>query len=422
MTARIVAFLCAMGGLFAAVSIPADEYRTRRAKVQARLAEDHGVLVLYGDTEDERGNLRSRFFQEPSFYYLTGWTEPGAVLLLTEDDEYLFLPARSEIRDTYTGRRAGADDANVRTVTGFKEVLPANKFEITLFQKLESAKKIYAILNINRTSKLKRLVGTRPIENFAPLVFPLRQVKSKAELVMMQHTIDVSIAAHRAAWDRAASGLFEYQIGATMVNVYSEAGCERSAYPPIIGSGPNSTVLHYNRNDRRMDGGEVLLMDVAGECSMYAADITRTIPVSGKFSKRQRELYEILLGAQRAAIAAVKPGMLLAREGDKSLFKIAVEYLNANGKSLRGEPLGKYMTHGIGHHVGLEVHDPGLPQMPLEPGNVITIEPGIYIPEEGIGIRIEDMLLVTADGSRVLTDALPKEPDAIEKILHARKK
>lgn len=155
---------------------------------------------------------------------------------------------------------------------------------------------------------------------------------------------------------------------------------------------------------------------------MYAADITRTIPVSGKFSKRQRELYEILLGAQRAAIAAVKPGMLLAREGEKSLFKIAVEYLNANGKSLRGEPLGKYMTHGIGHHVGLEVHDPGLPQMPLEAGNVITIEPGIYIPEEGIGIRIEDMLLVTADGSRVLTEALPKEPDAIEKILHARKK
>jgi len=422
MTARIVAILCMIGGLSAAISVPADEYRARRAKVQTRLAEDHGVLVLYGDTEDERGNLRSRFFQEPSFYYLTGWVEPGAVLLLTEDDEYLFLPARSEIRDTYTGRRAGADDANIKTVSGIKNVLPASKFEITLFQRLESAKKIYALLNINRTSKLKKLVGARPIENFAPLVFPLRQVKSNSELAMIQHSIDVSIDAHRAAWARAASGLFEYQIGATMVSVYSEAGCERSAYPPIIGSGPNSTVLHYNRNDRRMDSGDVLLMDVAGECSMYAADITRTIPVSGKFSKRQRELYDILLGAQYAAIAAVKPGMLLAREGEKSLFKVAVEYLNAHGKSLRGEPLGKFMTHGIGHHVGLEVHDPGLPQMPLEVGNVITIEPGIYIPEEGIGIRIEDMLLVTADGARVLTGVLPKEPDAIEKILHARKR
>jgi len=422
MTARMLAILCAMGGWSAAISVPADEYRARRAKVQTRLAEDHGVLVLYGDTEDERGNLRSRFFQEPSFYYLTGWVEPGAVLLLTEDDEYLFLPARSEIRDTYTGRRAGADDANIKSVSGIRTVLPASKFEITLFQRLESAKKIYALLNINRTSKLKKLVGARPIENFAPLVFPLRQVKSKSELAMIQHSIDVSVDAHRAAWARAASGLFEYQIGATMVSVYSEAGCERSAYPPIIGSGPNSTVLHYNRNDRRMDSGDVLLMDVAGECSMYAADITRTIPVSGKFSKRQRELYDVLLGAQEAAIAAVKPGMLLAREGEKSLFKIAVDYLNAHGKSLRGEPLGKFMTHGIGHHVGLEVHDPGLPQMPLEAGNVITIEPGIYLPEEGIGIRIEDMLLVTADGARVLTGALPKEPDAIEKILHARKR
>ncbi|MBM3784560.1 MAG: aminopeptidase P family protein [Acidobacteria bacterium] len=422
MVLRALALLGAIGGLCAASGVSSGEYQQRRAKVRARLAADEGLMVLYGATEDERGSLRSRFFQESNFYYLTGWQEPGAVLLLSPTDEFFFLPPRSEIRDLYTGRRAGPGDDSPRHVTGFANIQAVSRFEVTLFQQLEKAKKIYGLLNINKTSRLKRLVGQRPVESLAPIVFPLRQVKSPGELALLQRSIDVSIDAHRAAWHRTAAGVFEYQLGATMVNVYSEAGCERSAYPPIIGSGPNSTVLHYNKNDRRMDSGEIVLMDVGGECAMYAADLTRTIPVSGTFTPRQREIYEVVLGAQRAALKALKPGMKLGREGENSLFKIAQEYMNANGKSLRGDPLGKYFAHGLGHHVGLDVHDPGLPDMPLEEGNVVTIEPGIYIPEEGIGIRIEDMVLVTKDGGRVLSDGLPKEPREIEKILHARKK
>ena len=410
--------LCGLSAL-AVDGIKPDEYRQRRDKVRERLAKDKGILVLYGANEEEKGDLRSRFFQEANFYYLTGWTEPGARLLLTPTSEYLFLPARNEVKERFTGRKLVPGDPNT---TGVTNLLAQKQFELTLFQNLENAEKVYALISPGRPTPLPRQTRSPAIESAGSLIFPLRQIKSPAELALIQHSADVSITAHKAAWQRAASGLFEYQVGATMTNVYFEAGCERSSYPPIIGSGPNSTILHYNRNDRRMDSGEVLLMDVAGECSMYGADITRTIPINGKFSDRQREIYEIVLGAQRAAIAAIKPGMRLAKETENSLHKIAFDYINTHGKTLKGEPLGKYFTHGLGHHVGLDVHDPGAPSQPLEAGNVITIEPGIYIPEESLGVRIEDMLLVTETGSRLLTGALPSEPEAIEKILNDRKR
>jgi Xaa-Pro aminopeptidase len=212
-----------------------------------------------------------------------------------------------------------------------------------------------------------------------------------------------------------APGLSEYQIAAVLWNTYIENGCEGVAYSPIVGSGPNSTVLHYSSNQRRMDRGEVVVMDAAAQCDEYASDITRTVPVSGKFTARQREIYQVVLGAQKAAIAALKPGIRMAGQGD-SLTKIARDYMNAHGKDLHGEGLGKYFIHGLGHPVGLQVHDPNI-DGPLEAGMVVTIEPGIYIPEENIGIRIEDVVLVTEDGAKVLSAALTREPDEIEKAL-----
>jgi Xaa-Pro aminopeptidase len=158
-------------------------------------------------------------------------------------------------------------------------------------------------------------------------------------------------------------------------------------------------------------------MDAAAECSGYASDITRTIPVGGKFSKRQREIYEVVLAAQKAAITAVKPGMTLLKDTPNSLYKVAYDYINTHGKDLHGAPLGKYFTHGLSHHVGLEVHDESDRYAPLEAGMVITIEPGIYIPEENIGVRIEDILLVTDTGSTVLSGALPREAWEIEKAI-----
>jgi Xaa-Pro aminopeptidase len=166
-----------------------------------------------------------------------------------------------------------------------------------------------------------------------------------------------------------------------------------------------------------MDAGELALVDAGAECGGYAADITRTVPVNRKFSNRQRELYEIVLGAHKAVLAAVKPGMALDRNAANSLYRIAYDYIDTHGRDKHGEPLGRYFTHAIGHHIGLEVHDPFDVGVALEPGMVITVEPGIYLPEEGIGIRIEDMVLVTDNGAEVLSRGLPLEAAAIERAL-----
>jgi Xaa-Pro aminopeptidase len=202
-----------------------------------------------------------------------------------------------------------------------------------------------------------------------------------------------------------------------MVEIHSEAGCETEAYSPIVGSGINSTVLHYNKLDRKIDGGEIALLDVAGQYSGYAADITRTIPADGKYTPRQREIYEIVLGAQNAALAALKPGMMMGGKDANSLQKIAMEYIDSHGKDKEGRSLGRYYIHGLSHHLGLNVHDPIGPSRPLEPGMVITIEPGIYIPEENLGVRIEDDVLITPTGYKLLTARLPRSPDEIEKIM-----
>jgi Xaa-Pro aminopeptidase len=241
-------------------------------------------------------------------------------------------------------------------------------------------------------------------------------VKSPAEIELITKATDVTIAAHLAGWKKTHPGVWEYEIAAVMTNAYLERGCERNAYAPIVGSGPNSVILHYAANHRRLDSGETVVADVGAECSDYATDVTRTVPAGGKFTARQRELYEVVLGAQKAAIAAIRPGMRLRADGP-SLHQIAYDYINTHGHDLHGQPLGKYFVHGLGHYVGLDVHDPGDPNAPLKVGTVLTIEPGVYIPEENIGIRIEDIVVVTEDGCKVLSAALPREIGDIEKLV-----
>ena len=195
-------------------------------------------------------------------------------------------------------------------------------------------------------------------------------VKSPAEIAAIQFSTDITMDAHRAAWRAIGAGKPEYEIASVMTSVYFRNGCERNAYSPIVGSGPNAAILHYSKNRRRLDSGELVLMDVGAECAMYATDITRTVPVNGKFTDRQRELYNVVLGAQKAALAAVKPGVMLGgRRNVAGLQKIAYEYIDSHGKDLHGDSLGKYFIHGLGHHVGLDVHDAYDPSLPLEAGN-----------------------------------------------------
>jgi Xaa-Pro aminopeptidase len=232
----------------------------------------------------------------------------------------------------------------------------------------------------------------------------------------MQKAIDLSIDAHLDAMRQMRPGLFEYQIAARMEEIHEWGGCEREAYAPIVGAGFNSTVLHYSALDSEIKDGDVVVIDVGGEYGGYAADITRTLPANGKFTPRQREIYDIVLGAQNAAIDAIKPGVQLYG-GDSSLQSIAANYINTHGHDKEGRPLGRYFIHGVSHHLGLDVHDPGDRTRPLEPGMIVTVEPGIYIPEEDLGVRIEDDVLVTKDGHQILTARLPRTADEIEKIM-----
>jgi Xaa-Pro aminopeptidase len=297
--------------------------------------------------------------------------------------------------------------------------MPAERFESQLRILLEAYPDLYALPSANPA--LSRLAPLRRIIDATDEINKLRMRKSPLEIEALQRATDASMEAHRAAWRILKPGLVEYEVAAVMVGSYMMDGCRRSAYAPIVGSGPNSTVLHYSRNSRRMDSGEVTVMDVAGECANYASDITRTVPVNGKFTPRQREIYDIVLGAQKAAIAAAKPGMTIAKTTPNSLYKVALNYIDTHGKDLHGQPLGKYFTHGLSHHLGLDVHDASDNKEPLEAGMVITIEPGIYIPEENIGIRIEDVVLITEKGAKVLSEALPREPDDLERALASKK-
>ena len=395
---------------FAPAKMPVKEFRARRANLRKAL---DGAMVLFGRVEGRDEVFRSD--QEPNFFYLTGWSQPGARLLITPTEEILFLPHHNERTEHFQGKRASAEDPGVQVITGFEQVLPIERFESELDKALSAHERFYALLNLPSTEKLQTRYPFREISDAARPITKLRVKKSPAELAAIQRATDVTLQAHRDAWKRITPGMYEYQIHATLEDAFLENGCEAVAYAPIVGSGPNSVVLHYSANRRPMDRGEVLVMDSAAQCDGYASDITRTIPVGGKFSARQREIYEIVLGAQKAAIAAMKPGVRLSGEGD-TLQKVAKDYMDAHGKGPNGERLSKFFVHGLGHQVGLQVHDPNI-EGPLEAGMVVTVEPGIYIPEENIGVRIEDVVLVTENGAKVLSSALPREPDEIEKAV-----
>src|SRR5579862_2706304 len=407
-----LAFVLAMSAAsLMAAGISPREYQERRGELRKSL---DGVMVLFG--ADDPDDLHTSFFQESNFLYLSGWREPGAVMLLTQQTEILFLPARDLRMELYTGRKLDPGDPDASKQAGFERVMPKSALESAFLKVLETSPRVYLIPGDPRGQKLKSLAVFHEEVDAAQDIARLRMVKSPTEIELIANATDATVAAHLAGWKKTRPGVWEYQIAAVMTNVYFERGCERNAYAPIVGSGPNSVILHYAANHRRLDSGETVVADVGAECSDYATDVTRTVPAGGKFTPRQRELYEVVLGAQKAAIAAVKPGAVM-RGGKGSLQQIARDYIDSHGKDLHGDSLGKYFTHGLGHYVGLDVHDPGDSSWPLQSGMIITIEPGVYIPEENIGIRIEDTVLVTDSGAKLLSGTLPREPGEIEKRL-----
>ena len=319
-------------------------------------------------------------------------------------------------------------DPGIQARTGFDTVLPFPDMRATLERLAKIYSSIYTILPYEKeiggyphekqvVDWIHSAVPQLNLKDIRPKIEALREIKSPGEIDFLSQAIELSLDAHLAAMRMMRPGLHEYQIAAKMVEVHAMGGSEAEGYAPIVGAGPNSTTLHYDKLARKIEDGDIVVIDVGAQYSGYSADITRTLPANGKYTPRQREIYDIVLGAQNAAIAALKPGMNYCERGPKSVYKIAYDYINNHGKDLHGKSLGRYFIHGLGHDIGLDVHDPGDYCKPFEPGMVVTIEPGIYIPEENLGVRIEDDFLITDTGNKFLSERLPRDPDAIEKIM-----
>lgn len=436
---------------------PNDDYRARREKLAdainaAMKAENSNsvggaAVLIFAGSEPSTGDAIWGFHQSQNFYYLSGWAEPGAALLIVSQRDHraaqagqpevqpgsytetLFLPARNLVQERWTGPKLGPDSPEAKSVTGFADVASLAALPQALAA-LPDGTRFYTetsrgMADAPETSTLRGLMrlqafpgGFAP-RDVRPVLDELRKVKDAGEIALIRKAADASVEAHLAALHAVKPGATERQIAALMQYEFERRGCERPAYSPIVGSGFNSTVLHYSADSGPIRDGDLVVMDVAGEYSYYAMDITRTLPADGKFTARQREIYDIVLGAQQAAIAAFQAGKSKLRgSGPDSLNQLAIDYFNSHGKDSHGQPLGKYFIHGLGHFVGLDVHDPGDSSKPLDKGMVFTLEPGLYIPDEKIGVRIEDTFLVGDDGKlQCLTCRIPKLPDEVEQAM-----
>ena len=418
---------------------PNSVYADRRARLAAPV---DGPIVLWGLTGREEFAQTYVFAQEENFYYLTGHNEEGAALVLlpkssqgaanssssAEPMETLFLPPKDSAKEKWNGARMSPTDPGIEARTGFASVQPFGQLRAIVERLAKTNSQIYTIFPYDKENGgyphekevvdwLTQVAPQAKLKDLRAQINAMRQVKSPGEIAFLRQAIDLSLDAHLAAYKMMRPSLYEYQLAAKMVEVHAMGGSEAEGYAPIVGAGPNSTALHYDKLSRKIQDGDIVVLDVGAQYAGYSADITRTLPANGKFTPRQLEIYNIVLGAQNAALSAIKPGMTLCPTGDKSLQKIAYDYINSHGKDQHGKPLGQYYIHGLGHNIGLNVHDPGDYCRPLEPGMVVTVEPGVYIPEENLGVRIEDDVLITDTGYKFLSERLPRDPTAIEKIM-----
>jgi Xaa-Pro aminopeptidase len=433
----------------AALGIERQPNQTYRARREALAGKANGAPVLvFAASESDLTEALTGFRQDEDFWYLTGVNEPGAAVLIVPAldadavkamstnlppgrpatlktrpySEVLLLPQRNRAAERWTGPKLGPDDPEAKSL-GFDRIVPIDALRDELAKVISP---LGAVVQVNEGQNAKLALDWLKHGNLSvysrdvkPLIGQLRVVKDAGEIELIRKATDASVPAHLAAWKAIKPGTGERQIAALMVYEFERRGCERPAYGPIVGAGFHSTVLHYDEDSGPINDGDVIVMDVGGEYSMYATDITRTAPANGKFTPRQREIYDIVLGAQEAAIRAFKSGKTkLTGRDENSLFMVAYKYINSHGKDLHGQPLGQYFIHGLSHMVGLNVHDPGTNDATLAPGMVFTIEPGIYIPEEKIGVRIEDTFLVDANGKLdCLSCKLPKTAEEVEKSM-----
>ncbi len=415
---RLITIGLVLAGPVQGEDVDTDVFKARRQILMESL--DGGVAVLYGATDTGGAIVKGGFVQESGFYYLTGISEPGAAMILAPGahrfKEVLFLQPRNPEVENWNGRREPLGDA-LNEATGFDKVERIGALPSYLTAMLQRSKKavflgpiVSATAEVPKALSIlhdaqSRVPGTS-LENMADLIPEMRRIKDAREIDQIKKAIDITGKGIVAAMRSVEPGLMEFQLQSVVEHVYEMEGAQFLGFSTILAWGPNTTVLHYGQNDQPIQDTGLVLIDTGAAWQHYSADVTRTIPVSGSFNPREKELYELVLRAADAAIEKVQ---------------IGADYYNdvhMTAKSILDEAgYGEYFIHGTGHFVGLDVHDAGNYDLPLEAGVVITVEPGIYIPDEGIGIRIEDDVLVTTDGPVVLSRHIPRTVNEIESTM-----
>jgi Xaa-Pro aminopeptidase len=426
--------------------------RSQLAEFMRRM-QPKSVAIIPAAREARRSNdTHFRFRQDSDFFYLTGFEEPDAIAVIKpgETHEYvLFVRPRDPEREIWDGRRAGVEGA--QSEFGAHVAFPIDEFHTKLPEILNDAEILYYRLGVQRELDDKiireisrmRALNRKPVHppqtivDPATIIHELRVIKNPEELEVMQTAADIAAEAHCEAMKAVRPGMYEYEIEALIERVFRQRGAAAPAYTSIVGGGPNATVLHYINNDGQLRDGDLLLVDAGAEYKGYASDITRTFPINGRYSKAQREIYDLVLKAQMACVEMVRPGVTHDQLKQHSI-EVLTEGMVELGL-LKGDPEElikekkheQFYMHGLGHMIGIDVHDVGRyyygqESRALEPGVVMTVEPGIYIaadtkdvPEQylGIGVRIEDDVLCTNNGPRVLTSKVPKNPEEIEQLM-----
>lgn len=418
-----------------------------RKRLAAELKSGSVAVFNSNDIMPTNADGTMRFRQNSDLFYLTGVDQEETILLLFPDHpekkfrEVLFLRETSELIATWEGDKLTRDEA--RALSGIETILWTTDFHRVLNTALTMGGAEFIYLNTNEHYRAEVAVETRdsrfiqwckekyPLhkyERVAPILSKLRAVKSKEEIEQMQVACDITNNAFRRVLKFVKPGVKEYEIEAEFIHEFLRNGSRGFAYEPIIASGANSCVLHYVENNKVCKAGDVLLLDVGAEYGNYNADMTRTIPVNGTFTKRQRDVYNAVLRIKRAAIKLLKPGALyydyhkeVQKITEAELIKLKlIDKTDVKNQNPAKPLFMKYFMHGTGHHLGLDVHDTGNMYSKIQTGMVWTVEPGIYIKEEGLGVRLENNVVIEKNGVRDLMKNIPVEAEEIEDLMNSK--
>ncbi len=429
------------GGNYAAEVQAREVYRERRQRLAEKV--DGGTIVLWGAGDDRGYGDVGTFRQGSDFFYLTGVELPNAILVLRPGDggDLLFLPPRDPNVERWTGPKWGPGE-EAADAFGFDQVLSSSPSEIVLdarrrpvpgfegrlqgwlsepgavlwtdFPTVSSGSRLPATHRF--VSSLRERLPSFAVKDVSGEIHSMRVVKDAGEIALMRKAVAATVEGHRRAATAIRPGVGEGVVDGAVYAAFRTAGAEGMAFPTIVGSGYNATTLHYDQNVGTCRDGELVVVDIGARYGYYCGDLTRTYPVNGKFSDRQREIYDLVLEAHDRVADAMRPGISVF-----DLRKIAFGiFENSPVRDTNGGPLGQYFIHGLGHQLGLDAHDPGAAdEALLRPGMVITNEPGVYMPQESLGVRIENDFLITDKGAENLSPELPTAADDIEEMMRA---